>query len=63
MPKPVLPPPPPEVSRITGLEHLAPMFRAAVETVLGNTVISQYLAQQAKLTVLEEMQVARRRAA
>jgi hypothetical protein len=35
---------------------------AAVEAVLGNTVISQYLAQQAKLTVLEEMQVARRAA-
>lgn len=32
---------------------------AAVETVIGNTVISQYLAQQSKLTVLEEMQVAR----
>lgn len=32
---------------------------AAVEAVLGNTVISQYLAQQSKLTVLEEMQAAR----
>lgn len=32
---------------------------AAVERVLGNTVISQYLAQQSKLTVLEEMQAAR----
>lgn len=29
---------------------------AAVERVLGNTVISQYLAQQSQLTVLEEMQ-------
>lgn len=35
---------------------------AAVEAVLGNTVISQYLAQQAKLTILEEMQAQRRRA-
>ncbi len=35
---------------------------AAVEAVLGNTVISQYLAQQSKLTVLEEMQIARRAA-
>lgn len=32
---------------------------AAVEAVLGNTAISQYLAQQAKLTILEEMQAAR----
>lgn len=36
---------------------------AAVEAVLGNAVISQWLAQQSKLTVLEEMQAARRRAA
>ena len=35
---------------------------AAVELVVGNTAISQYLAQQSKLTVLEEMQAARRRA-
>lgn len=35
---------------------------AAVEAVLGNAVISQYLAQQSKLTVLEEMQAARRKA-
>lgn len=35
---------------------------AGVERVLGNTVISQYLAQQSSLTVLEEMQVARRSA-
>lgn len=33
---------------------------AAVEHVLGNTVISQWLAHQCKLTVLEEMQVQRR---
>lgn len=30
---------------------------AAVERVLGNTVISQYQAAQARLTVLEELQV------
>lgn len=29
---------------------------AAVEAVLGNTVISQWLAQQSHLTVLEELQ-------
>jgi len=33
---------------------------AAVERVLGNTVISQYQAQQSKLTVLEELQADRR---
>ena len=33
---------------------------ASVEAVLGNTVMSQYLAQQSGLTVLEEMQAARR---
>lgn len=33
---------------------------AAVERVLGNTVISQWVAQQSKLTVLEEMQAERR---
>lgn len=32
---------------------------AAVERVLGNTVISQWVAQQSQLTVLEEMQAAR----
>lgn len=31
---------------------------ADVERVLGNTVISQWIAQQSKLTVLEEMQAA-----
>lgn len=36
---------------------------AAVEAVIGNTVVSQWLAQQSKLTVLEEMQAQRRRAA
>jgi hypothetical protein len=35
---------------------------AAVEYALGNTVISQWLAQQSQLTVLEEMQAARRSA-
>lgn len=34
---------------------------AAVERVLGNTVISQWVAQQSKLTVLEEMQADRAR--
>ena len=32
---------------------------AAVEKVLGNTVISQWVAQQSHLTVLEEMQADR----
>jgi hypothetical protein len=36
---------------------------AMVERVLGNTVMSQWVAQQSKLTVLEEMQAERRRAA
>lgn len=35
---------------------------AAVERVCGNTVISQWIAQQSKLTVLEEMQAQRRAA-
>lgn len=35
---------------------------AAVESVLGNTVISQWLAQQSNLTLLEEMQATRRAA-
>jgi len=35
---------------------------AGVERVIGNTVISQYLAQQSKLTVLEEMTAARQAA-
>ncbi len=33
---------------------------AAVERVLGNTAISQWLAQQSKLTVLEELQAGQR---
>lgn len=36
---------------------------AAVEAVLGNTVISQWVAQQSKLTVMEEMQLVRRHVA
>lgn len=36
---------------------------ATVERILGNTAISQWLAQQSQLTVLEEMQAARRVAA
>lgn len=35
---------------------------ASVERVLGNTVISQWIAQQSQLTVLEEMQAHRRAA-
>jgi hypothetical protein len=34
---------------------------AAVEAVLGNTVVSQWIAQQSKLTVMEELQAERRR--
>lgn len=34
---------------------------AAVERVIGNTLISQWLAQQSRLTVLEEMQQAQLR--
>lgn len=36
---------------------------ASVERILGNTAISQWLAQQSALTVLEEMQASRREAA
>jgi len=42
--------------------ELPAKYIAAVEAALGNTVISQWIAQQSKLTVLEEMQVARRAA-
>lgn len=35
---------------------------AAVERVLGNTVISQWLCQQSELTALEELQASRRAA-
>jgi hypothetical protein len=34
-----------------------------VEAIIGNTVMSQWVAQQSKLTVLEEMQAARQRRA
>lgn len=42
--------------------ELPAKYVAQVEAVVGNTVISQWLAQQSKLTVLEEMQAARARA-
>lgn len=35
---------------------------AAVEAVVGNTLISQWLAQQSHLTVMEELQALRRAA-
>jgi hypothetical protein len=35
---------------------------ASVERVVGNTVITQWLAQQTKLTILEEIQAQRRAA-
>lgn len=35
---------------------------AAVESVVGNTLISQWLAQQSHLTVVEELQALRRAA-
>ncbi len=41
--------------------ELPARYVAAVEAVLGNTVISQWLAQQSKLTVLEELQAQRSR--
>jgi hypothetical protein len=46
-----------------GRRELPARHIAVVEAVLGNTVISQYIAQQSKLTVLEEIQVGRRRSA
>lgn len=42
--------------------ELPARYIAAVEYELGNTVISQWLAQQSQLTVLEEMQAQRRAA-
>lgn len=45
-----------------GRRELPARHVGTVEAVLGNTVISQWLCQQSKLTVLEEMQAARRRA-
>ncbi len=42
--------------------ELPARYIAAVESHLCNTVISQWLAQQANLTLLEEMQAARRAA-
>lgn len=43
--------------------ELPAKFVAPTERVIGNTVISQYLAQQSCLTVLEEMQAHRARRA
>lgn len=43
--------------------ELPARYIGAVESIIGNTVISQWLAQQSGLTVLEEMQAARRVAA
>ena len=45
-----------------GKRSLPAEYISAVERVLGNTVISQYQASKSDLTVLEEMQVARRAA-
>ena len=42
--------------------ELPAKYIAAVERVLGNAVISQWLAQQSNLTVLEELQAQRRAA-
>ena len=39
--------------------ELPAKYIAAVERVLGNTVISQWIAQQSGITVLEEMQAGR----
>lgn len=50
-------------SRHGDRRELPARYIASVERVLCNTVISQWLAQQSKLTVLEEMQADRRRAA
>lgn len=43
--------------------ELPARYIASVEGVIQNTVMSQWLAHSSKLTVLEEIQVARRRAA
>lgn len=40
--------------------ELPAKFIGVTEAVLGNTVMSQWIAQQSRLTVLEEMQAARR---
>jgi len=42
---PKLPLPPAEVPRLTGLEHLAPRFRAAVETVLDEMTTAHWPAR------------------
>lgn len=46
----------------TAASATAARLVAAVERVLGNTVISQFQAAQSDLTVLEELQVMRRAA-
>lgn len=43
--------------------ELPARFIAVVEAILGNTVISQWVAQQSKLTVVEEIQASRTRRA
>lgn len=45
-----------------GARSLPAEYIARVERVLGNTVISQYLAAQSDLTVVEEVQANRRAA-
>ena len=49
-------------SSSTAASATAARLVAAVERVLGNTVISQYQAAQSSLTVLEELQAMRRAA-
>lgn len=43
-----------------GRRELPAKCIARVEAILGNTAVSQYIAQQSRLTVLEEMQAQRR---
>jgi hypothetical protein len=47
-------------SRHESRRELPARYIGVVEAALGNTVISQWLAQQSRLTVLEEMQLDRR---
>ncbi len=46
-------------SVIATRRELPAKYIGLVERVIGNTVISQWVAQQCRLTVLEEMQAAR----
>lgn len=48
-------------SRHANRRELPAKYVAAVERVLGNAVMSQWLAHQAELTVLEELQATRSR--